>query len=50
VSPRPAAVVNEEIRRLSAGRLVWPAAALPDMARLWAEYEAARAREAEPAA
>jgi hypothetical protein len=48
--PRPSAVVNEEIRRFTQGRLVWSAEALRELARLRAEWQAAVAREAELAA
>jgi hypothetical protein len=44
-SPRPSAVLNAEIRGLCAGRLVWSAEALAELARLRGEWRAAVERE-----
>jgi hypothetical protein len=49
-SPRPSAVLNAEIRGLCAGRLVWSAEALAELARLRGEWAAAVARGTELAA
>lgn len=40
-----AAAINEQIRRLSAGRAVWTEAARAEWARLTAEWQAAVERE-----
>lgn len=45
-APRSRAALNAAIRRLSAGRVDWPAPVLAELVRLQAEYVAAEREEA----